>query len=178
MSPKNPNVPVEVLVDAFHRMQVQHARVVQHVAVQHDVNPTDLRVLKFLGVADVPRVTSSEASSPDSDEADGGPAHVRVTPTPTAVGAYLEMSLGAVTALLKRLEKRGLLERSRNPNDRRGSLLALTPAGHDVVDQLRASYASAIERSVPPALQSAFLRGCLSLEEELDRSVTADLANG
>lgn len=175
MSAKNPNVPVEVLVDAFHRMQVQHARVVQHVAVQHDVNPTDLRVLKFLGVADVPRVTTSGTTSPD---ADGSPAHVRVTPTPTAVGAYLEMSLGAVTALLKRLEKRGLLERSQNPTDRRGSLLALTPAGHEVVDQLRTSYASAIERSVPPALQSAFLRGCLLLEEELDRSVTADLANG
>lgn len=174
MSATNPNVSVEVLVDAFHRMQVQHARVVQHVAVRHGLNPTDLRVLKFLGVADVPRVTSS----PEAEDADAGPAHVRVTPTPTAVGAYLEMSLGAVTALLKRLEGRGLLERSRNPNDRRGSLLALTPAGHDVVDQLRASYASAIERSVPPALQSAFLRGCLSLEEELDRSVTADLANG
>lgn len=173
MSPKNPNVPVEVLVDAFHRMQVQHARVVQHVAVRHGLNPTDLRVLKFLGVADVPRVTSSL----EADGGDASPAHVRVTPTPTAVGTYLEMSLGAVTALLKRLEKRGLLERSRNPNDRRGTHLALTPSGHDVVDQLRASYASAIERSVPPALQSAFLGGCLSLEEELDRSVTADLAS-
>lgn len=169
--------PVEVLVDAFHRMQVQHARVVQHVAVQHGLNPTDLRVIKFLGVADVPRVTSG--STPARDGATGaGRAHVPVTPTPTAVGAYLEMSAGAVTALLARLEKRGLLTRTMNPADRRGTLLSLTADGRGVVDALRAAYATAIERTIPSSAHAVLLEGCLALEEELDRSVTADLATG
>ena len=144
----------EEMVDGFHRMQVEHARVVQHIAVQHDLNPTDLRVLKYLGI--------------DAD--------VSVAKTPGSVGAYLEMSRGAVTALLDRLEARALLRRAPNPHDRRGTLLSLTDAGASVVDRLRESYANAIEASVPDELRSAFLQGCRALGRALDEQVTADIA--
>ena len=48
------------------------------------------------------------------------------------------MPPGAVTGL----RAAGLLERAPNPNDRRGSLLRLLPAGDDVVADYRQRYAA------------------------------------
>ncbi|WP_133939199.1 MULTISPECIES: helix-turn-helix domain-containing protein, partial [unclassified Curtobacterium] len=73
-------------VAAFYSAQVEHAHLMQHLAVTHDLNPVDLRALKFLGAVDDDR-------------------------TPKELGGYLEMGTGAVTALLDRLTKRGLLDR-------------------------------------------------------------------
>ena len=42
---------------------------------------------------------------------------------------------GAMTACLDRLEKRYLLMRLSDPNDRRGRIIALTPKGVDLIDQ-------------------------------------------
>ncbi len=46
----------------------------------------------------------------------------------------------AATRIADRLEEEGLVERRRNPNDRRGVNLAITPAGRAVVDELRATH--------------------------------------
>lgn len=153
---ESPSVPItiEEMVDGFHRMQVEHARVVQHVGVQSGLNPTDVRVLKYLGLT----TAGDEAA------------------TPKSVGAYLQMSRGAVTALLDRLESRGLLERSGNPKDRRITFLRLTPQGVMIVDRVRDAYARAIEASVRPEWREAFLRGCHSLGRELDAQVSGDIA--
>ena len=61
--------------------------------------------------------------------------------TPTEVAGFLGLTSGAVTNMIDRLTDRGVLERRPNPADRRGSLLALTPAGEDVVADLRERYA-------------------------------------
>jgi DNA-binding MarR family transcriptional regulator len=42
---------------------------------------------------------------------------------------HLEVSTGAMTNRLDKLERAGLVSRSQDPNDRRGVLLTLTPAG-------------------------------------------------
>src|SRR3712207_5121027 len=46
--------------------------------------------------------------------------------TPGQLGRYLSMSPGAVTALVDRLEARGHVERTPNPDDRRSALLRET----------------------------------------------------
>ena len=51
-----------------------------------------------------------------------------------------------VTGLIDRLEKRGLVERRPDPDDRRVRLLVLTPAGRDV----RARFERALAKGMPP----------------------------
>ncbi|WP_396289701.1 MarR family winged helix-turn-helix transcriptional regulator [Curtobacterium sp. KT1] len=62
--------------------------------------------------------------------------------TPTEVAGYLGLTSGAVTNMIDRMSTAGLLERAPNPNDRRGSLLRLLPAGDDVVADYRQRYAA------------------------------------
>ncbi|PZE64333.1 MarR family winged helix-turn-helix transcriptional regulator [Curtobacterium sp. MCBD17_021] len=62
--------------------------------------------------------------------------------TPTEVAGFLGLTSGAVTNMIDRLSSAGLLERTPNPSDRRGSLLRLRPAGEDVVADYRQRYAA------------------------------------
>ncbi|WP_228504484.1 MULTISPECIES: MarR family transcriptional regulator [unclassified Curtobacterium] len=119
-------------VAAFYSAQVEHAHLMQHLAVTHDLNPVDLRALKFLGAVDDDR-------------------------TPKELGGYLEMGTGAVTALLDRLTKRGLLDRVRNPDDRRSVRIELSADGFAVVGTLRAAYRRALRQSLPPESTDVFI---------------------
>ncbi|MBF4616437.1 MarR family winged helix-turn-helix transcriptional regulator [Curtobacterium sp. VKM Ac-1376] len=114
---------LDVAVSAFYAAQVEHAHLIQHLAVTHDLNPVDLRAPKFLGAVDEDR-------------------------TPKELGAYLEMGTGAVTALLDRLAKRGLLDRVRNPNDRRSVQIELSVDGFAIVGVLRSAYRRVLEQSL------------------------------
>ncbi len=49
------------------------------------------------------------------------------------VAPFLAMDRTTLTANLKPLERRGLLEISVDPADKRGRLLRLTPAGHEIL---------------------------------------------
>jgi DNA-binding MarR family transcriptional regulator len=55
--------------------------------------------------------------------------------TPGALGAAIVLSSGAMTNRIDRLEDAGLVERLPDPSDRRGTLVALTARGLEVVDQ-------------------------------------------
>lgn len=47
--------------------------------------------------------------------------------TPKAIGQYLGLTSGSMTALIDRLEKRGLIRRSPHPDDRRAVLIQIEP---------------------------------------------------
>lgn len=54
--------------------------------------------------------------------------------TPTELSRTLMLSSGAMTNRIDRLEQGGLVERHEDPQDRRGTLVALTPVGRERVD--------------------------------------------
>lgn len=56
------------------------------------------------------------------------------TLTPTQLYEATMMSSGGMTARLDRLEKRGLIIREPNPQDRRGTLVRLTDEGRELVE--------------------------------------------
>jgi DNA-binding MarR family transcriptional regulator len=60
--------------------------------------------------------------------------------TPTALGRSMMVSSGGTTKRLDRLEGRGLVRRSRDPADRRGTLVSLTAKGRAAVDLLVAEH--------------------------------------
>lgn len=55
--------------------------------------------------------------------------------SPTRLFKGLMLSSAGITSRLDRLEQRGLVRRSRHPNDRRGVLVELTSEGGAVLDQ-------------------------------------------
>src|SRR6185369_12022646 len=67
-----------------------------------------------------------------------GPPH-RLSPTHLAKG--LMLSSAGVTSRIDRLERRGLVRRLDDPNDRRGVLIELTDQGRQVVDEAVAALA-------------------------------------
>ncbi|WIB15793.1 MarR family winged helix-turn-helix transcriptional regulator [Curtobacterium sp. MCPF17_050] len=119
-------------VATFYGAQVEHAHLMQHLAVRHGLNPVDLRALQFLGAVDDDR-------------------------TPKELGGYLEMGTGAVTALLDRLTRQGLLDRVRNPDDRRSVRIELTLDGVAVLGSVRAAYRQVLEGAVAPESFELFI---------------------
>jgi DNA-binding MarR family transcriptional regulator len=79
-----------------------------------------------------------------------GPPH-RLSPTRLARG--LMLSSAGITSRIDRLERRGFVVRLPDPNDRRGVLIELTPAGLEAVDAavdgLAASDRQLLERLEP-----------------------------
>lgn len=67
-----------------------------------------------------------------------GPPH-RLSPT--RLGRGLMLSSAGVTSRIDRLERRGLVRRLRDPDDRRGVIVELTDQGLDVVDTAVAALA-------------------------------------
>ncbi len=56
--------------------------------------------------------------------------------TPTALYDATMVTSGAMTGRIDRLERDGLVERTDNPDDRRGTLVKLTRAGFALIDPL------------------------------------------
>ena len=77
---------------------------------------------------------------------------------------------GAMTRMLDRLERRGLVRRVAHPNDRRASTLELTAEGKALYPKLQASVMDVINR---------FLRGFTQKEaQQLETFLLRMLANG
>ena len=54
--------------------------------------------------------------------------------TPTLLFKSVMLTSGAMTNRLNRLENRGLIIRSADPDDRRGTIVSLTPLGLELID--------------------------------------------
>ena len=67
-------------------------------------------------------------------------------PTPTALARTLGMSPTTLSAILKRLEERGLVQRARDPGDRRRHVLRLSRAGRGARDLAVARFPGWLER--------------------------------
>lgn len=76
--------------------------------------------------------------------------------TPTQLYAATMISSGGMTNRLDRLERAGLIERRPNPEDRRGTLVAISKAGLALID-----------RAVPAHLKNEeAVMSCLSADEQ------------
>ena len=68
--------------------------------------------------------------------------------TPTELAKQRMMTSGGMTAAIDRLERKGFVSRVPNPADRRGSLVRLTDAGRNVMDDAMEQHALVESRLV------------------------------
>ena len=68
--------------------------------------------------------------------------------TPKQLAQSLDMTTGAVTAMIDRLESANLIERRPNPTDRRSLLLHLSPTGLQLMEWVQDSYYDAVAAAV------------------------------
>ena len=96
--------------------------------------------------------------------------------TPSELSRYTGLTSGATTAMLDRLEKAHLIERRRNPQDRRGTLIVLTnertqeigamfASGREAINRLTASYSE----SELETIADYFQRLVIVWEEEREK---------
>ncbi|MGE5582392.1 MAG: MarR family winged helix-turn-helix transcriptional regulator [Bacillota bacterium] len=70
---------------------------------------------------------------------------------PKSLAAKLDLESSSMTGLLDRLERKGLIERRRDPGDRRGVKIFLTPSGVAARETIK-SLVEEIDRKVQEAL--------------------------
>ena len=70
--------------------------------------------------------------------------------SPSKLYSRLERSSGGMTKILKRLEESGLVERSPDPDDGRGTRVSLTLKGLEVQDQVFHAFLSATQDLLAP----------------------------
>lgn len=66
--------------------------------------------------------------------------------SPSRLADAVVRTTGGMTKLLDRLERRGLVERVPDPEDRRGVLVAITPDGRELADKASAAYSVGRDR--------------------------------
>ncbi|MBZ5727691.1 MAG: MarR family transcriptional regulator [Acidobacteriia bacterium] len=69
-------------------------------------------------------------------------------PTPVnAIGVWVRLTSGSITAAVDRLERKGLVERRNDPGDRRARVVHLTAAGLGLISGAFADHQTAMERA-------------------------------
>ncbi|WP_181437306.1 MarR family winged helix-turn-helix transcriptional regulator [Curtobacterium sp. MCPF17_047] len=132
------------LMVAFRSFQMHHARVLARESAARGLNATDTRFVLFL-------------------------AATGTGVTPKQAGEHLELSTGAMTSLIDRLERHGHIRRGPNPDDRRSLLLRLTPSGAAVAQQISGVYSAAAREVVAPADRARLATQFTLLGEALAR---------
>jgi DNA-binding MarR family transcriptional regulator len=92
--------------------------------------------------------------------------------TPKQLAQALAMVAPAVTVLLDRLERRGLIERARSDSDRRAQLITTTPAGKALALQAHA-LSKDMEREVLDGLTAAERAILVELLQKVARAARA-----
>ena len=91
---------------------------------------------------------------------------------PKDLSSLMGVTSGTMTALLDRVEKAGFLKREKNPDDRRGLLLRLTPAGRHAMQWLYEQFDEAIRdtlRGLPHVTPDELQTILGLLNDSLDR---------
>jgi len=83
-------------------------------------------------------------------------------PTVKALGARLALDSGTLTPLLKRLESRGLITRTRSKTDERELFVALTPAGLALKQRAVCVPVGLLQKSPVPLVELMTLRDQLN----------------
>jgi DNA-binding MarR family transcriptional regulator len=113
------------------QLETWRAVVTSHAAV------TD-RVQKALVAADLPPLSWFELLQAVKTSPNGYPRM-------SELAAWLTLSRGGITKLVDRLERAGYLERVNCTEDRRALQAALTPAGEEMLAEMRAVYEAELE---------------------------------
>jgi len=82
--------------------------------------------------------------------------------SPSALIGWTMVTSGTMTNRLDRLEQAGLIERRANPEDGRGSVVALTGAGFELIDRVVSDHVANQHRliaALPETLRGAFDEG-------------------
>jgi DNA-binding MarR family transcriptional regulator len=106
------------LEDALVRSAFQVMGVLTRIGAEHDLSLTQLRVLGIL-----------------RDR----------RPRMTELAAFLGLDKSTMSGLIDRAERRGLLERGRNPEDRRVVDVFITPAGLELAERVQGEIRRALE---------------------------------
>lgn len=117
-------VDVTDVMAAFNEVQMQNAAILKIVAADLGVGTTDIQALAFIN----------------------GQGSV----TPKQLSEHLELSTGATTSLVDRMDGAGHVHRVPHPTDRRSTLVELAPAGQAAIRDVSEFYASAFREAVDP----------------------------
>ncbi|MGI3781474.1 MAG: MarR family transcriptional regulator [Janthinobacterium lividum] len=79
----------------------------------------------------------------------------------------LQLTSSASTALVDRLERQGVAERTRHPRDRRRTIVRLTERGRQIASESQRVLAHGLQR-LPPELLTAFSAGLAAVADDLD----------
>jgi DNA-binding MarR family transcriptional regulator len=92
--------------------------------------------------------------------------------SPSELGERLIVTRATVTGLIDSLERRGFVRRSANPADRRSLVVAITPVGLEVVQQVR-TIIHRHETAWMGALSDAELQAYIALLHRIQDSIAA-----
>jgi DNA-binding MarR family transcriptional regulator len=92
---------------------------------------------------------------------------------PTDLTESLMLTSSGTTKRLDRLEQAGLVQREPDPGDRRGTLISLTPAGHELIDSVTEAHL-ANERRILAALDETEQRQLADLLRKLRLGLPPD----
>jgi DNA-binding MarR family transcriptional regulator len=126
--------PLDPLLRAFQMLQMNSQHVTSRVASAAGIGATDLRALLFIATS-------------------GGA-------TPKQTGDFLELTSGAMTNLIDRMEAARFVERVPNPADRRSLVIHLAPEGiktvGSIVDFYRRAFAASVASEDVAFVTAAF----------------------
>ncbi|MFD1252536.1 Transcriptional activatory protein BadR [Devosia equisanguinis] len=88
----------------------------------------------------------------------------------------LMVSPGNITSVIKRLEEDGLILRTQNPNDRRESIVQMTPLGREKFKEMAAAHEEWI-RNLTDGLNAADVKSLLGLLQKTKTSVRRALVD-
>jgi DNA-binding MarR family transcriptional regulator len=93
--------------------------------------------------------------------------------TPSELGERLIVTRATVTGVVDSLERRGFARRRPNPDDRRSLLVEITPAGREVLQELR-TLVHRNEKAWMAALDDAELEAYIGAHHRIQDRVAAD----